>query len=209
MDDRVQPVTVRLVAVERVVLERRDDALALDPVDRFGAEDGTEIRIFRVILEVAAVARIASEIDPAGELDVESATPRLAADRRATLARESWIEARSDDDGRRERGGPLVVRPVPRVGHAHARVAALDRRNTEPRDAGRIPCAHVLDVHGNARVARNANRRNSADQTDDQREALVVGHLRLRLTSPTIGLLFNRLNAIGDMCGRTHGLAPV
>jgi hypothetical protein len=36
VDDCVQPVAVGLVAVERVVLERRDDALALDAVDGLG-----------------------------------------------------------------------------------------------------------------------------------------------------------------------------
>jgi hypothetical protein len=33
VDDRVQPVAIGLVVVERIVLERRDDALALDAVD--------------------------------------------------------------------------------------------------------------------------------------------------------------------------------
>jgi hypothetical protein len=33
VDDRVEPVAVGLVAVERVVLERRNDTLALDAVE--------------------------------------------------------------------------------------------------------------------------------------------------------------------------------
>jgi hypothetical protein len=40
VDDRVQPVAVGFVAVERVVLKRRDDALTLDAVDGLGAEEG-------------------------------------------------------------------------------------------------------------------------------------------------------------------------
>jgi hypothetical protein len=64
------------------VLERRDDALALDPVDGLGAEDGADVRILGVVLEVPPVARVAGEIDAAGKLDVESPDPRLAADRR-------------------------------------------------------------------------------------------------------------------------------
>lgn len=42
VDNRVQPVAVSLVAVERVVLNRRDHALALDPVGRLGGEHGTQ-----------------------------------------------------------------------------------------------------------------------------------------------------------------------
>src|SRR5215471_17113352 len=63
VDYRVEPVAVGLVAVERVVLERRDDALALDTVDGLGAEDGAEPGIFGVVLEVPAVAHVAGEVD--------------------------------------------------------------------------------------------------------------------------------------------------
>src|SRR5262245_6185851 len=95
-DDRVQPVPVGLVAVERVMLERRDDTLALDAVDGLRAEHGAEERILRVVLEIPAVARVTRQVDPARELDIEAPTPRLSADRRTPLAREPRVEARPD-----------------------------------------------------------------------------------------------------------------
>ena len=42
VNDRVQPVAVGLVAVERVVLDRRDHSFALDAVDRLGGEHCTQ-----------------------------------------------------------------------------------------------------------------------------------------------------------------------
>src|SRR5690606_28229676 len=78
IDDRIQPVSVRLVAVQAIMLERRDDALALNSVDGLRAQHGAVERILRVVLEVSAVARIPGEVDPAGELHVEAALARLA-----------------------------------------------------------------------------------------------------------------------------------
>src|SRR5262245_52654749 len=151
IDDRVEPVAVGLVAVEREVLERRDDALALDAVDGLGAEDGAEPGVFGVVLEVPPVAYVAGEVDAGGQHDVEAAEPRLPGDGRAPVARERGIEARADDDGRREGSRAVVVRPIARVGDAHARVAALQRRHTETRNSGRIAGAH-LDAFGDTLV---------------------------------------------------------
>src|SRR5262245_49903553 len=66
IDDRVEPVAVGLVAVQRVVLERRYDAFALDSSDGLGAEHGTDPGVFRVVLVVAPVAYVPGEVDPAG-----------------------------------------------------------------------------------------------------------------------------------------------
>jgi hypothetical protein len=74
------------------MLERRDDSLALDAVDGLGAEDAADQGIFGVVFEVAAVAHVALQIDPAGQLDVEAPGPRLAANRRAAFAREPGLK---------------------------------------------------------------------------------------------------------------------
>jgi hypothetical protein len=208
IDDGVEPVAVGLVAVERVVLERRDDALALDAVDGLGAEDGAEPGIFGVVLEVPAVAHVAGEVDAAGQHDVEAAHPRLAADRCASVAREPGIEARADDDGRGECRGALVVRPIARVGDAHAGVAALQRRDAEPRDSGCIARAHV-DAFGDALVAREANRGNGAHETDDEREPLVVGHLLLDLARSQIGGRLGRDSSHLATSGSGRGLCTI
>src|SRR5690606_24291042 len=58
VDDRIEPMTIRLVAVERIVLERRDDALTLNAVHLLSREHRAQVRILGEILEVPAVARI-------------------------------------------------------------------------------------------------------------------------------------------------------
>jgi hypothetical protein len=106
--------------------------------------------------------------------------------------RELRVEARPDQDGRRERRGTLVVRPVAGVRDAHAGVAALQGRDAEPRDPGRIARAHVRDFWGNALVARHADRGKRAKETDDEREAFVVGHLLLGRSRALVGRFFLR-----------------
>src|SRR5690606_3098331 len=127
-----QPVPVRLVAVQREVLEGGHHALTLDAVDLLSGEHRTQVRVFGVVLEVAAVARVARKIAPAGELDIEAAAARLPRDRLAALTHELRVEARSKSDQGRERCGARVVRPIPGIRDAHAGVAALNRRNPEP-----------------------------------------------------------------------------
>jgi hypothetical protein len=135
------------------VLERRDDTLALDTVDRFGAHHGAHPRVLGVVFVVAAVAHVAGEVHSARQHDVEAADACLASDRHAALAREPRIEARADEDGRGEGRGALVVGPVTGIGDAHAGVARLQRWDAEPRDTGCIARAHVLYIRGNARIA--------------------------------------------------------
>src|SRR5262245_57664747 len=125
IDDRVETVAVRFVVVEDVVFERRDHLLTLNAVYLFGTHDPAQVRILAVVLEVPAVAHVTREIDAAGQHDVEATATRLTPDRDATLARELWVETRSNGDRRREGGRSLVVRSVPGIGHAHAGVAAL------------------------------------------------------------------------------------
>ena len=144
IDERVEPVAVGLVAVQREVLDRRDHALALDPGDRLAGEHAAEQRVLGQVLEVAPVARVAREVDAAGEHHVEAAAARLAADHRARGARQRRVEARAQGDARRQRGRG-VARPVARVGDAEARVAHQQRRDAEalarpgrsPRSSGR------------------------------------------------------------------------
>src|SRR5262249_29159982 len=78
IDDRIEPVAVGLVAVERVVLERGDDALALDAVDGLGAEDGAEPRIFGVVLEVRPLRTSRARLIPPASMTLK---PRIRASR--------------------------------------------------------------------------------------------------------------------------------
>lgn len=191
VDDRVQPVPVGLVAVERIVLERRDDTLALDAAYRPGAEDGGEERVLGVVLEVAAVARVAGEVDPAGQHDVEPPDPGLAAEQHAAVAGEVRVETRPDDDGSRQRGCARIVGAVPGVGDAHAGIARSQRRDAEPRHAGRVTGAHG-HVFRDALITDFDDAAGGAHDADDHRESLVVGHPLFGLGRPGIGCLLPR-----------------
>src|SRR5262249_49331306 len=136
--------------------------------DGFSAHHRAVKRIFAVILEVPAIPHVARKIDPAGEHDVKTTNSRLAADRGAAFPRELWVEARSHDNGCRERRGSLVVRSITGIGDSHAGVARLQRRDTESRDAPCITCAVTLDVRGNTLISRVANRGNRSHETRDQ-----------------------------------------
>src|SRR5262249_40596133 len=131
---------------------------------------------------VASVARVAHQVDPTGELHVEPSRARFQTDRHTAFARQPRIEARADEDGRRERGRALVVRSIARIGDTHAGIAALYRRDAQTRDSGCVARAGVLEIIRDALVARYANRWHGPDETDDEREPLLVGHLLLDLS---------------------------
>ena len=151
VDDRVQPVPVRLVAVQAVVLDRRDHLLRLDPVDRRGDDFRAEQRVLGDVLEIAAVAWVAYEVDATGQLHVEAAASRFASDQRPGGPRQLPVEAGSQGQPRRQcrRGIP---RPIPGIRHPKAGVAHLQRGNAQPRHAANVAGAHH-SIRGNARVA--------------------------------------------------------
>jgi hypothetical protein len=181
VDDRVEPVTVGLVAVEAEVLERRDDALALDAVHRRRGQGAGEHGVLAVVLEVATVAGVAGQVHAPGEQDVEPPAAGLAPDGGAAPAGQVGVEPGGHRDGRRHGGGP-VVGAVPRVGDAHAGVAAEQGGDPEAGHARGV-AGGERHVVGPARVAAPAA---GAGDADDQREPLVVGHLLLDLARPLV-----------------------
>ena len=149
-------------------------------------EHGAQQRVLGEVLEVAAVARVAREVDAAGEHHVEAAAARLAADHRARRARQRRVEARAQRDARRQRGRG-VARPVARVGDPEAGVAHEQRRDPEPRARpGRSPRSSARP--SGMRSSRSGMNVVGAHDADEQREALLVGHLRLGLARPRIGV---------------------
>src|SRR5690606_5731505 len=126
------------------------------------------------VLEVPAIPRIARQVAAAGELDVESPDPRLAADGGAARPHELGVEAGAQGNQGRESRGARVIRTVAGIGDPHAGVRALYRRDAEPRHAGRVSRAHVREVRGEARVAASHGAAGDvAHDADDEREALV------------------------------------
>src|SRR5262245_56442747 len=106
-NDCVEPMAVGFVAVQREVLESRDDALALNAVDGFRGYYCAHPRILGIVFKVPAIADITREVDSACQHDVEASHARLAANCGAAIARELRIEARADHDGCRERSCAL------------------------------------------------------------------------------------------------------
>src|SRR5262249_1646179 len=92
VDDRVKPMAVCFVAIEREVLEVRAPTPPLDAVYLLGCHDGAMVRVFPKIFECTPIARVACEVDPAGKLNVESTDSRFAGDRHALLSYEIWVK---------------------------------------------------------------------------------------------------------------------
>src|SRR4051794_36326912 len=150
VDNCVQPVTVGLVAIERIVLDRRDHALELDTVDGLRGQRRADERVFRQVLEVSSVARIPREVQPTGQLNVEAATAGFTSEHLASLARERGIEARAQGDAGWQ-GGRGISFSITRVRNTQAGIATLLSRNSEPRDPWHVSRAH-RGALGNPRI---------------------------------------------------------
>ena len=183
--DYVKPVTVGFVAVEEVMFDSRDHALALDPVDRLRGEHRTEHRIFREILEVTPLAWVLGEVNAAASRTLNPLLQASRAIMRPLARAELGIEARPKCDARGQRGG-CVFLTEPRVDDTETRVAHQERWDTETRDAGGIARAH-----GSSRwdtlVPGLRDHRVFSHHTNYESESLVLGHLFLNLTRPHIG----------------------
>ncbi len=91
--------------VHGVVFEVADDVLLLERLHLGARHRAGQDRIFAVILEVAAVARLAGEVDTAAERHGVALVAQLAANERAVFAGQIDIPARSFRNGRRQRSG--------------------------------------------------------------------------------------------------------
>src|SRR5262245_46373934 len=105
------------------MLDRRDDVLALDAADRFARERAGEQRVLAEIFEVAAVARIAREIDPAREHHVESLAARLRSDHDAAAVSELGAPSCRERERRRQRRRAVPGASALRIRDAEPRVA--------------------------------------------------------------------------------------
>ena len=200
IDDGVQPVPVGFVAVQGEVLDRGDDLFALDAFDRLRAQHSGEPGILGQVLEVPAVARVAVQVEAAGQLDVESFAAGLPAHQAPGSAGEFGVEGGTEGDRRRERRGG-VSRPVARVGDAQARVAHQQRGDAQPRDAGRIAGAH-RDTVGDARVLVFEDLVGAHD-ADEKRETLIVRQLGFGSPGPFHRFRVHAWPAFGQLSAHT------
>ena len=128
VDDRVQPVPVGLVAVERKMLDCGDNPLCLRGRHRLSGERASEQRVFRYVFEVAPVADVAGQIHSAAEQNVEAAAARLPTQHLPGLSSQLGIEAGAQRQGGGQRSG-RVARSVPGIGDAQAGIRHQQRRH--------------------------------------------------------------------------------
>ena len=171
-DHRVDGVPVRLLIVDRVMLDRGDDVIGLDAGDLVADDRAGEQRILPAIFEIAAVARIAQQIDAAREHDVEARIMRFAADHRAAGVRQFGVPGcrRSDTGGQ---GGSLALflrGPLGR--HADPGIGLPLRRDAETRDAGNI-AGRSLPRLGRLGIVALPG---AAEIAEHQRQLFLLGH---------------------------------
>ncbi len=80
IDPGVEHEAARLLIIERIMFDRGDDVVGLDAADLCPDQGSSQERVFAAIFEIAAVARVAHQIDPARQHDVEAGIARLGAD---------------------------------------------------------------------------------------------------------------------------------
>lgn len=99
------PKTVRLLAVDREVLERRAHAEGLHTVDPGRADAPCEERILTDVLEVPAAQGRALDVDARPQYDADLMRDRLAGDRPAHPFHQGGIPGRAEAHQRRETCG--------------------------------------------------------------------------------------------------------
>ena len=138
--------------VERVVLDRRDDAARLHAADGVSAQRAGQQRIFAQVFEIAAVARLAHQVHAAGKQDVEALALGFPAHRCAGALDQLRVPGRGHRRARRKCGGAILgPHHAAQVGDAQAGIALGEVRNAQPWDS--------RNVAGAERQSRRALRR--------------------------------------------------
>ena len=134
VDGGIDDVAAGLLVVEDEMLGGGDDAVGLDAADRFAAEDAGEQRILAQILEIAAAARIARQVDAAAEQHVEPLGRRLRADRGAAGISEIGVPGGGEGEAGGECGGGVAGAAVAGIGDAEAGVCLVEAGDAEAGD---------------------------------------------------------------------------
>ncbi|MNV23480.1 hypothetical protein D3C71_1144920 [compost metagenome] len=171
-----------LHVVEREVLHRGDHVLALHAADRLTDQHPGQQGIFTGVFEVAAVARIALQVDAAGQQDVEALLPGFAA--HGGTASEGDLRVPAGGRGRagRQCSGVVALAQATRIGDAQASVGRLLRGNAQTRDAR----------HETGRTHRTFRQRTAVfaqpEVAVQHLELLIHGHLRDQRLGTGIGV---------------------
>jgi hypothetical protein len=159
--------------------------LALDAADGGAGQGSGQERVLAEVFEVAAVERVAGEVDPAVQQDVEALLPRLLADHGPA----GEGDVGTPGGGQQHAGGQggRVVVTASRGGHPEAGVALAQVRQAEARDAGD-------EAGGGLHARRRAGLQHAGEVAMDEGDLLVLGHLGER--------------ELGAAVGREAGVAP-
>ncbi len=130
------------LVVDRPVLHGRDHVLRLDAVDQPAGHAAGQQRVFAGIFEIAAIARFAGEVTPAGQEDIETGGAGFGGDHDATHFGDFRVK-RGGSGQRRRQGGALHAGDA----HTDRGVGLPLRGNTKARNAGDIT-RRALDMIG-------------------------------------------------------------
>ena len=147
------------LTVERVMLDRGNDMVGLDPRNRRAHQHPGQQRIFRQVFERPPVARIARQIGTTGQQHVETLGACLAADHCPAAAHQVGVPRGRLGQTRRQRGGTVVSHPAD-PGDSQAGIGFPERGNAKAGDAGHI--ASAGDGIGRNRDARKYRQRHDA-----------------------------------------------
>ena len=157
-----------LLVVEGEVLGGGGDVVRLDAPDGLSGQGSGQQRVFPQVFEVAAIARVAQQVGAAGQQDVEALLSGLLADQ----GPRGEGGFRIPGGGERQAGGQGcgVVLLAPGLGHAKARVALGQGRDTQARQ--------TRDVAGGVDDAGGFLGKEGGEVAMQQGDLLVQAHLR-------------------------------
>jgi hypothetical protein len=115
------------------VLDRGNDVVGLDAANGRAHQHARQQRIFRQIFKRAAIARIARQVDAAGQQHVVAAGARFGADHRAAIVQHGRIPACRLGNARRQRRRPRLRAPT----QATPRLASVSLSAGTPRRGNR------------------------------------------------------------------------
>ena len=132
VDDDVDRAAARLLIIEGIVLERRDDVIRLNAAHERADHQSGQERIFAAIFEISAAAGLAQQIHAPCKHDVVARRARFATDHRAATLGQRRVPGRGREEPRRQQRALELGRRLALGRHATAGVRLPLRRDREP-----------------------------------------------------------------------------
>ena len=97
-----------LLGVQRIMLDGGHHMLVLDAADGFARQRAGQQRVFAQIFEIAAIARLARQVDAAGQQHIQAAGARILGDGRAAVIGDLRVPAGRQRQAGGQGGGVLA-----------------------------------------------------------------------------------------------------